>query len=260
MIQGVGGNASLNNLNQSLSAISGQDFNSRLSVTRQTDNTLYVRIGPTNQASTGSALAAQSYDIALLLLAPRIYFDDQSTNPPKAVDRQIRIVTQTEFLNASDGSILPDRPIATLVEQFDRVMRRVFAGSATLLAWEKLSKDPDKEVVARTLAGPIQANNFALFETKLNVDLLGPGSSAFNLGIKPGYDEAKSLWGRHEYDPCRYRVEVRLFPTAVARRYRNTASNRASHGRHKNEGAGSAPGFFRQFGGHACGKISISSL
>jgi hypothetical protein len=170
MVQGLGGSLSTNNLNQALSSISAQDYNSRLSVARQSDNILFVRIGATQQATAGLALAAQNYDVALLLLAPRSYFrptPDLGDN----IDRQLRLVSHTQFRNAFDGSVLDDRPVATLVRQIDQVMRQVLAGDkGRLEKWKKLD-DTAKEAVARKLAGPIQASQYDEFVEILGIAL-----------------------------------------------------------------------------------------
>jgi hypothetical protein len=163
MVHGVGANLGLNNVNQSLNSISGQDFNSRLTIARQSDNTLYVRIGATEQATAGTALVAQNYDIAVLLLAPRAYFCGTSCS--ETVDRQIRLVTSTQFRDALDGSLLDERPATVLVSQADRVMKQVLAGpgrAQTLQNWNALNAT-DKERVARTLAGPIQRSAYGAF-------------------------------------------------------------------------------------------------
>ena len=192
MIQGVGANLGVNNLKQSLEAISGQDFNSRLTVTRQADNTLYVRIGATNQASAGRALAAQNYDIALLLLAPRDYFGGLRGKPQ--CDRQVRIITHTQFRDIETGAVLDDRPIPTLVAQIDRTMRQILVGQARAgmrAQWEKLDAQA-KETVARKLAGPIQALRYKAFTDLLDGDPFN-GTQGFSLKALTA-DERKSLW------------------------------------------------------------------
>lgn len=196
MVQGVGANLGFNNLNQTLNSIAGQDFNSRLMVTRQSDNTLYVRIGPTNQATAGAALVAQNYDIALLFLAPRAYFEDGRTQPHALVDRQIRVISHTQFRDARDGAVLPDRPSSTLVTQIDRVMRQILVGPARahLLAnWNGLDALA-KEAVARQLAGPIQASQFVEFNDLLSVGFANIEASRFSLADLAGTDSAKTLW------------------------------------------------------------------
>jgi hypothetical protein len=189
MSNGVGGNFGLNKLNQSISAISGQDLNSRLTIARQSDNTLYVRIGAANEATAGAALVGQTYDIALLLLVPKEYF--------KQEDPRIRIVSHTQFRNAFDGTVLEDRSAATLVEQFDKVMHQIFVGPSNvdLAAWGALTLE-DKEKVARAIAKPIQESNFDNF-SKIIDDSNFNGAS-FQL-TQPkngddGYVNKQNLW------------------------------------------------------------------
>jgi hypothetical protein len=152
MVQGVGVNAGVNNLKQALDTVSGQDFNSRYTVARLADNTLYVRIGAANQASGGSALVGQTYDVSLLLLVPTSYFGTDKKQPT------IRVVTHTEFRKAGTGQILPARGRPALVATADMVMRDVLQGDL-LAAWNAAS-EADKQALAQKLACPIQIGSY----------------------------------------------------------------------------------------------------
>ena len=192
MVQGVGANAGINNLEQSLNAISGQDFNSRLTVSRQSDNTLYVRIGATNQASAGMALTTQNYDIALILLAPRGYFGDPKDSIQQC-ERRIQIVTHTQFRDTLKGDVLADRPHQTLVKQGDRVMEQILAHpnrKDMLDKWKALDVR-SREIVTRELASPIQASDPKKFRELLNRPF--KGAQEFSLADLSN-DERISLW------------------------------------------------------------------
>ena len=194
MVHGVGGNVGLNNLNQTLNAISSQDINSRLTVARQSDNTLYVRIGATNEATAGAGLVGQNYGVALLMLVPRSYFEDDDLPP------RIQIVNYAQFRNAADGSTLPGRSSAELVRQADLAMEQVLAGPgsrAKLEAWRKLNND-DKESIARSLLGPIQQSRYTDF-AKLFSKPLPPGvapGSGLDLSDVSMQKLYGSLWTR----------------------------------------------------------------
>jgi hypothetical protein len=152
MYQGVGANLGLNSLNQSLTALSGQDINSRLTVARLSDNTLYVRIGAANEATAGKALIGQTYDVSLLLLVPLGYFDSTGSEP------QIQVVSHTEFRDPTKGSILPNRPGGAIVSAADQAMQDVLSGDL-LAAWNA-AKESTKQKVALELACPIQTAKY----------------------------------------------------------------------------------------------------
>ena len=157
MQQGVGANASVNNLKQAIDAVSAQDFNSRYTVARLADNTLYLRIGAANQASGGNALVGQTYDVSLLLLIPKTYFPGQGDIQPT-----IRVVSHTEFREASSGRILPSRGRPALVASADMVMRDTLTGEL-LAAWNSASAD-EKQAITQQLACPIQSGGFDIVE------------------------------------------------------------------------------------------------
>jgi hypothetical protein len=188
---GTAGNAAVNNVNQALESISGQDFNSRLLISRQSDNTLYVRIGATNQATSGGSLSAQTYDVAVLLLAPRGYFD-QGAN---LTDKRIRLVAYTELRDARDGHVLPSRSQEVFVGEVDRVVDQVLVGRARAArdVWDALDAD-GKEDVARDWLGPVQISDYAQFLERVNCETKA-GPFACAVPIKD-LDEAykQSLW------------------------------------------------------------------
>ena len=120
MVHGVGGNAGLNNLNTSLTAVTSRDLSSVLTVSRDNDNTLYIRIAPNNQASNDPSLIGQTYDVAVLLLIPRRYFVWRGDRFGPA---NISFVTYTQFRDADTGDILESRPVEGLAKELDRVLK-----------------------------------------------------------------------------------------------------------------------------------------
>jgi len=181
-IHGVGGGLDLNKVNESLKTISGQDINSRLTVTRLSDNTIYVRIGASNESTAELSLVGQTYNVSLLILVPREYFTDNNPKP------QIQVVMSNE-LRHLDGTTLAGRPTATLVRQGDEAIRATLAGryEDLLGKWNGLD-DKTKEQNLRLLAGPIQTSRFSDFEARLH--RIGFGS------LNSDADYEKSLWTR----------------------------------------------------------------
>ncbi len=179
-IHGVGGGFDLNKVNESLKTISGQDINSRLTVTRLSDNTIYVRIGASNESTAELSLVGQTYNVSLLILVPREYFSDNNPKP------QIQVVMSNE-LRHLDGTTLAGRPTATLVRQGDEAIQATLAGTYDDLLgkWNGLD-DKTKEQNLRLLAGPIQTSRFSDFEARLH--RIGFG--------KLNADYEKSLWTR----------------------------------------------------------------
>lgn len=154
MLQGVGANVGINNLRQTLNTVAGQDFNSRYTVARLADNTLYVRIGAANQASTaGSALVGQTYDVSVLLLIPTNYFPKDGKEQPT-----IKIVTHTDFREAGSGKLVASRGRPALVAAADMVMRDMLYGDL-LNAWNAASPDVKQET-AQKLVCPIQTGSY----------------------------------------------------------------------------------------------------
>jgi len=162
-VQGVGGSLAANNTNQTLNAVSGQDINSRLTVTRLLDNTIYVKIGASYEPTAGVALVGQTYNVSLLILVPRTYFVEKDRGP------KIKIFVNSELRNALKGSILAKRPTNILVSQTDEAVQETLEErgyGGLLTAWNRLPSKM-KEYIARLLITPIQTSNFADFEDTL---------------------------------------------------------------------------------------------
>ena len=118
---------SSNSVSQNLQTLLGQNYDSLLTVGRDTDNTLMARIGASYQAVTNKnwigqltgeittrALVGQNYDIATIVLVPKEYFSDRLLDQPK-----LDVVAFTEFKNTYDGTVLPQRSHENSVKLFD---------------------------------------------------------------------------------------------------------------------------------------------
>jgi hypothetical protein len=164
MYQGVGGSLGANRVTQALDAISGQDINTRLTVTRLSDNTLYTRIGAAYQATAGAALVGQTNDISLILLVPRGYFGDDAAPAPS-----IDVYAFTEFRDAIGGTVLGDRPASSLLPLVDAALERVIGGRYpdVFAAW-RATPVATRETIARKLAGAIQRSHYGDFAKVLS--------------------------------------------------------------------------------------------
>lgn len=198
---GVGGSLSANSLNEALASVSAQDINSRLTVTRQSDNTIYARIGAASAATAQYALVGQTYDVALLLLVPRAYIEAHLSPPSPATPTLpgIQVVFSTELRNTDDGSVLPDRPEATFLAQTDAAMREVLVGRYQSLdeQWSKLDA-ATRDRIARCIASGITTSDFDRFKQNLAAPCTpkgAPSRYAFSLrDLDPDYVIA--LWTR----------------------------------------------------------------
>lgn len=133
MVGGVGGNAGASNLKQSLSAILSNDLSSALTVTRSTENTLYMRIAPNNEPSGEPAMIGQTYDIAVLVLVPVSYLTKQD-------DPKVRFDLVTEFRDARTGQILSSPGTTRRVQILDRVLTP-FLSPEVLKKWTGLKPE-----------------------------------------------------------------------------------------------------------------------
>lgn len=168
MFNGIAGQASANSLNQEINAVLASDYNSRLTVGRESDNTLRIRVGTTDQSVQGGALVAQTYNISLLLLIPRGNFKaklaDHELDSSAAVmgtdvksqtsGPQLDVYNYTQFLDADTGEILARRPNQAFLQQVDSVMEDFFLGTGNYKSmdeWMDLSCD-QREAFGRFLS------------------------------------------------------------------------------------------------------------
>jgi len=162
MVHGVGGNVGASAASQDVQSISGQDIDSTFTVTRQSDNTLYVRIGASNEGTAGYALVGQTHDISVLVLVPRTYFGRSEDKPGSM---QLNFVTHTQFRDAETGAILPDMDKDVLEAQEDDAMKGFLENGYDAMGlpeWNKIDVELRHGVVKGLLAA-IQDNDIDHF-------------------------------------------------------------------------------------------------
>ncbi|MGN6819517.1 MAG: hypothetical protein ACTHJR_12680 [Sphingomonas sp.] len=145
MVSGVGGNVGASNLKQSLSAILSNDLSSALTVTRSSQNTLYMRIAPNNEPSGEPSMTGQTYDIAALVLVPLEYL-----NRKKASDPAVLFDLVTEFRDARTGGILSGPNEVRRAQILDRAVAP-FLTADMARSWAAL-KAADKALVGERLS------------------------------------------------------------------------------------------------------------
>jgi hypothetical protein len=93
----VGASADVQNLQETLQRVFGQDLNSLLTVGRVTDNTIRVRLGAQQQASSDFAMVPRSHNVTLLLLVP------EGSGP------SIDVIMRSTMVDTITGEALPPR-------------------------------------------------------------------------------------------------------------------------------------------------------
>jgi len=118
-----------------LRSVLGRDINSLLTVARVNDSTLRVRLGAI-QAPTGSyAMVPQTHNVTVLLMVPK-----KEARADDCVDfKTVRFVSKTTFVDANNGSSLPERNISTEAALIRRVTRALDDYGVTL-RWSPLQE------------------------------------------------------------------------------------------------------------------------
>ena len=132
MVHGIGAKAGFNSVRQSLTAIANHDLSSTLTIGRSAENTIDAVISPNNVASGDPALVGQAYDVAVLVLVPRVYFGGRD-NPSPAV---LMVRSFTQYRDAETGEVLHARNGAALVEQASPTIEHYLSPTALRL-WAK---------------------------------------------------------------------------------------------------------------------------
>ena len=117
MISNVGLGVNAQNQSSQLNAITANEINSLMTVGRMTDNSIYVRIGAANQASSRFSMVGQTYDVAVLLLVPEEYY----TVGPEV---RIGVVSQHKFMHARNGKELANIPFKDYEDKLDSILER----------------------------------------------------------------------------------------------------------------------------------------
>lgn len=184
MVQGVGVNAGLDNMNRELNAIEANDFNSLLTVGRLTDNSLYIRLGAANQATARFAALSKTYDIATLVLIPKEYYK------VKGDGTYLSIISHTELRNALTGKLLLNEiPDEERMEEFDRSFRTLLKGAPSMMeAWENKTITEKRKAISPLVKGIQQSNMGDYYDSATKIELGGQALSGL------GTNFINSLW------------------------------------------------------------------
>ncbi|PHR06086.1 MAG: hypothetical protein COB29_10965 [Sulfitobacter sp.] len=156
MVKGVGANIGANNLDRDVKSILANDLNSLLTVSRMNDNSLYIRLGASNQASAGRTIVSKTYDVSLLMLVPISYLEKHSIPI-------LTLYTHTEFRDSKDGAVLVGKDAASVISQFEKVAGRYLQTKEVRAKWEALANRDKMEAVGRFIL-PIQQSNYGKFK------------------------------------------------------------------------------------------------
>ncbi len=166
LVNGIGLGAGTDNLEQSIENILGQDYNTRLSVAREVDNVLSVRIGASLQGQGRRALVDQPYEIASLLLVPAGYFKRNDEN--QTVD--VKIIADTTYTDAQTGAVLPPPSDEAILARIDSALIGSLVESdsraANTAAWLRIPGDK-RRMIARRLTDAVHKTSLPQFVAAL---------------------------------------------------------------------------------------------
>lgn len=189
MVQGIGGNVGLNAANQQLRAVLADDVNSLFTVSRLTDNSLYVRIGASQQAAVRAALVGRTYDVSLLLLVPLGFFEEpqplitafdgsssktktpmaQGSNPEDQATRRfprISMITRNDYRKADKGQPLADPTMRQTVARYETALAAWLRSPGMQDAWDN-ADDLGKLCHIQELRRSVYPNNYRAFQSAL---------------------------------------------------------------------------------------------
>lgn len=167
------GTVNASSVKQQLQSLSGQNYDSILTVGRDNDNTLLVRIGAAYQSTrdaqsrnsssigTTRALVGQNYDVATIVLIPRSYFVNRHVP-----DLGLNIDVNTDFRNTYTGELLPRRPQAATVSDFDQALTEAIPDATGWYWYQHVwtpAAVPAKYEFATQLTGEIASDEFPKF-------------------------------------------------------------------------------------------------
>lgn len=165
-------------------AEAGYERNSRLTVTRLSDNSLRVRIGAAQRPKSGYVMDAQNHAITLLLLVPEELSHAQRP--------EIQVMSWVSFVHASEGYALKRRPIKKAMKQLEVMAETLRLGTPRGVCGQP------PQTAAGALAGLVsmaQKDDYPLFAERF-ADLwpdrarsgFGPNVFTSLLGMLPGGD------------------------------------------------------------------------
>ena len=173
--------SSANQVKAALNSLAGQDFDSRLTIGRQADTILSVRIGAALQGTSRRAIIGQNYNIATIFLVPK------ECNDPKGVPLgAFRLVAYTEFRNAETGEVLPNQSRAEYLragqDEINSIMDPVGDDLNPALPKFARKSQSEKYKFIRSLIRCIQTNDFAGFSEILGEVLEDKGEAKIVAG------------------------------------------------------------------------------
>ena len=159
MAQGFGGSVSSSRTSRKLQALAGNDINSLMTVARVTDNSMRVRFGAMQQASSQYAMVPRTNNVTLLLLVPGAA--DEALGGPTS----IQVVEQTSLVNAMNGKLIgrgreadAGEVCRSLLRGYDRLVRRPV---------------PDCAAIEQSLLDSVLLNDFDGFRVKVESKVAG---------------------------------------------------------------------------------------
>lgn len=191
------GTASANSIKQQLQSLSGQNYDSILTVGRNNENTLLVRVGAAYQTVAASltnkkgapqntrSLVGQNYDISTIVLIPRNYFKYR-TDPNKF---GLVVDVHSDFIDTDTGKKLDIRSHDVTVQDFDSALKEANFRIPTWPWYRQVwnGGSTDKFSIASEMNGFVTTGNFDTFlqrycEWKQTPDASAPARSSSTQG------------------------------------------------------------------------------
>ncbi len=109
----VGGSVGMESFQSEFESVFGKDLNSLLTVGRVSDNTIRVRLGAMQQASSNFSMVPRTHTISVLLMVPS-----------QLIGTPLQIVTRTTMVDVDTGEALPDRTALEIAEDVRSVIEK----------------------------------------------------------------------------------------------------------------------------------------
>lgn len=161
MAQGFGGNVGSARLARRLQAVTGNDFNSLMTVARVTDNSVRIRFGAVQQATAKYSMVPRTNNVTLLLLVPKRDIIDSEN-----LGSYINVLSRTEMIHAKTGKKIPKAPLAKAETACEEI----------LTPYRQLLEPgrPCHPELAQDLLNSVLANNFLRFKEDVGTTLVSP--------------------------------------------------------------------------------------
>lgn len=167
------GTASANSIKQQLQSLSGQNYDSILTVGRNNENTLLVRVGAAYQTVAASlsnkkgtpqntrSLVGQNYDVSTIVLVPRTYFKNR-TDPNKF---GLVVDVHSDFIDIDTGRKLDTRSQDVTIRDFDSALKEADYKITTWPWYRQVwnGGSTDKFSIASKMNGYVTTGSFDAF-------------------------------------------------------------------------------------------------